>query len=320
MNPMNLLQRFASRFRKNQRVYVFFICFVIAALFWLLLVLTKDYSSSLHVKVSYSDFPSGLIPVNRLPDRFFLNIKASGYNLISLHEDNQINVDVATLLGPEKGVRKIASRALMHDVAQQLGTDVSILSIQPDTVVFDLSLSTSVRLPIKANLDVTFDRQYDSLGGVQLNPDSVTASIPVSSVGTITSIETEKIKAQSLRAPLKTKAKLISPDGVTLDTSETEVLLEVEKFTEGTVEVPVKLVNVPSGLTIKIYPDKVTLKYLVSLSHYSEIKPEMFTVTADASSVSSDKDEKLDVEIKNWPAGLRAVTSQPQQVDFILKK
>src|SRR5688572_7989972 len=288
---MNLLQRLTNRFKKNQRVYVFFICFFIAALFWLLLVLTKDYDSSLHVRVSYSNFPSGLVPVNRLPDRFFLNIKASGYDLISMDEDNQVNVDVAALLGPGKGVRKISSRELMLDVAQQLGDDISVLSIQPDTVVFDLSFSSSVRLPIKANLDVTFARQYDSLGGVQLRPDSVTANIPVSYLGTITYIETEKIKAQSLRATLKTKAKLINPEGVSLDTSQTEVLLEVEKFTEGTVQVPVKLDNVPSGLTIKIYPDKVTLKYLVSLSHYSEIKPEMFTVTADASAASSDNDE-----------------------------
>src|SRR5215510_6045048 len=172
---MNLLQRFTNRFKKNQRVYVFFICFFIAALFWLLLVLTKDYDSSLHVKVSYSNFPSGLVPVNRLPDRFFLNIKASGYDLISLDEDNEVNIDVAALLGSEKGVRKISSRTLMADVTQQLGNDISILSIQPDTVVFDLSFSTLVKLPIRANLDVTFDRQYDSLGGVQLNPDSVMA-------------------------------------------------------------------------------------------------------------------------------------------------
>src|SRR5258705_7334991 len=143
---MNLLQRFTERFRRNQKVYVFFICFLIAALFWLLLVLTKDYSSSLHVKVSYSNFPSGLIPVNRLPDRFFLNIKASGYNLISMDEDNEVNVDVAVLLGPEKGVRKVSSRVLMHDVAQQLGNDISIISIDPDTVVFDLSFSTAVKL------------------------------------------------------------------------------------------------------------------------------------------------------------------------------
>src|SRR5689334_20278530 len=243
---MSLLKKFTDRFKRNQRVYVFFICFLIAALFWLLLVLTKEYDSSLHVKVSYTNFPSGLIPVNPLPDRFFIKIKASGYSLISLDEDAEVNVNVTTTLGSDKGVRKISSLTLMHDVAQQLGKDISILSIQPDTVVFDLSFSTAVKLPIKVNLDVTFDRQYDSIGGVQLNPDSVTANIPVSYVGAITNVETEKIKAVSLRAPFKTKAKLINPNGVTLDTSETEVLLQVEKFTEGTVEVPVKLVNVPS--------------------------------------------------------------------------
>jgi hypothetical protein len=284
------------------------------------LVLTKDYTSSLHVKVSYTNFPAGLIQVNRLPEKFFLSIKANGYNLISLNESQEVNVDVSSLLGPEPAVRKISSRMLVRDIAQQLGNDVSITSIQPDTIVFDLRFSSTVKLPVRANLDVTFDKQYDSVSAVQMNPDSVIASIPVAFIGTITHIETERIKAELLRAPLKKRVKLIKPEGVSLDTTEIEIFLPVEKFTEGAVEVPVNLVNVPSGFTIKIYPDVVSVKYLVSLSHYSQIKPEMFSVTADASVAATDQDEKLDVRIINSPPGVRSVSCQPQQVEFILKK
>jgi YbbR domain-containing protein len=320
---MNLFQRFTSRFRKNQKVYVFFICFLIAALFWFLLALTKDYTSSLNVDVMYSDFPSGVMQVNRLPEKFLLTIKANGYNLMSLNtygENKKLNIDVGALIGPDPGVKKISSRMLVHDIVQQLGSDISVISIQPDTLVFNLSFSTSIKLPVKVNLDITFDRQYDSVSAVQLNPDSIVATVPVSYLGTVTRIETEKIKVQSLKAPLKKRAKLICPEGVSLNTSEVEIFLQVEKFTEGTVQVPVNVVNVPAGLTIKIYPDIVSVKYLVSLSHYAQVKPSMFTVTADASSASSDSDEKLPVEIITVPQGVRSASCQPQLVDFILKK
>lgn len=319
---MNLLQRFTNRFRRNQRVYVFFVCFLIATLFWFLLVLTKDYSSSLNVKVAYTNFPSGFIQVNRLPEKFLLNIKASGYNLISMgaYRDSRLNIDVAALVRPEPGKQKISSRLMMRDIAQQLGNDVSVISIQPDTITFDLNFSTSVKLPIKANLDISFDRQYDSVSSAQLTPDSVTVTMPASFRGSITRIETERIHAESLRNSLKEKVNLLAPESVYLDTSETEVFLQVEKFTEAEARVPVNLVNIPAGLTIKIYPDKVLVKYLVSLSHFSQIKPEMFTVTADATSASSDPDEKLPVQVITAPAGIRSITCQPPLVDFILKK
>lgn len=316
---MNLLQRFTSRFRRNQRVYVFFICFVIAALFWFLLVLTKEYNSTVDVKATYVDFPSGLIQSNRLPEKFRLNIKASGYNLITFDESNGLNVDVAKLIEPKQGLQKISSRALTHDIAQQLGNDVSIISVEPDTLEFSLNYSTSIKLPVKPNLDITFDRQFDSVS-LRVIPDSVTVIMPASYKGNIGSIETELIKAQSLKASLKKTVHLFAPEGTALDTSQAEVFLEVEKFTEGAAQVPVEMVNVPEGYSVKIYPDQVTVKYLVSLSHYADIKPEMFHVTVNAAGASSDTDEKLDVNIISSPKGVRSVTCQPQQVDFILKK
>jgi hypothetical protein len=316
---MNLLQKLSDRFRRNQRVYVFFFCFFIAALFWLLLVLTKEYTSTVQVKVMYSDFPSGLIQANRLPEKFVINIKASGYNLISMNKDNELNIDVASLIEAKQGVQKISARVLIHDLAQQMGNDVSIISILPDSLEFALNYSTSVRLAVKPNLDVSFDRQYDSVS-LHVSPDSVTATMPASYKGNIRNIETEKIKAQALRGSLKKKVKLFAPEGISLDTSEAEVFLEVEKFTEGTMQVPVYLVNVPSGFSVKIYPDVVTVKYLVSLSHYADIKPEMFHITVDASGAPSDTDEKLDVDVVGIPSGVRSVACQPLQVDFILKK
>ena len=320
---MNFFQRFINRFRRNQRVYVFFICFLIAALFWFLLVLTKDYSSSLNVSVVYYNFPSGLVQVNRLPDKFMLNIKASGYDLMSLDEydeGNKLNVDVTTLAGTEPGIKKIPSLALVKDIIQQLGSEVAIISIRPDTLIFDLSRSASVKLPVKATINITFDKQYDSVSAPKLKPDSVMVILPVSFVGAIDHIETEPISAESLHTSLSKKVRLISPEGVTLNTTEAEFSMEVEKFTEGTVQVPVRLVQVPQDLTVKIYPDVVLVKYLVSLSQFSQIKPEMFTVTVDASQASSVSGDKLQVEITAAPKSVRSVSCQPQQVDFILKK
>ena len=320
---MNLLRRLATQFRKNRKVYVFFICFVIASMFWLLLALTKDYSSTYEVSVTYENFPPHMIVTNELPKKLSLNVKTSGYRLISMSssaEDNVLSIDVLSLTGIESGVKSISSEMLAQNFIQQLGTDVEIASIMPDSILFDISTSINIKLPVRVNLEVTFEKQFDAVSPVKINPDSVTVTMPQSQIGRINWIETERIAAQKLRSSLKRNIKLIAPPGTTLSVNEAELELEVEKFTEGTVSVPVSLVNVPKGLQVKIFPDRVTAKYLVALSMYDKVKPDMFSVIADASESSSGNGDKLDVQVVSSPAFVRSVAWQPLKVDFILKK
>lgn len=320
---MNLLKRFVGQFRKNRKVYVFFICFVIAVMFWFLLALTKDYTSTYEVNVTYENFPPNVIVTNELTKKLSLSVKTSGYRLIGFNSSAEVNVlsiDVLSLTGIEAGEKSISSEMLVQNFVQQLGTDVEITSIMPDSILFNMSSSINIKLPVRVNLDVTFEKQFDAVSPVKINPDSVIVTMPQSQIGSINWIETEKIAAQKLRSSLNKKFKLMTPQGTSLDANEVEVTLEVEKFTEGTVSVPVSLINVPRGLQVKIFPDRVTAKYLVALSMYDKVKPDMFSIIADASGSTSGNGDKLDVQIISSPPYIRSVTWQPVKVDFILKK
>jgi len=320
---MNFLSRLATQFRKNKKVYVFFICFVIAALFWLLLVLAKDYESTVSLKVTYVNLPPNMIVVNKLPEKLLFRLKANGYHLISLsslEKENALNVDVMSLTGTDAGIKNISSRLLVRDFIEQLGSDVIIHSIHPDVILFNMSPSVTVKLPVKAVMEITFEKQYDSVSPLKINPDSVNITMPLSSLGKIMWIETEKILGEKIRSSLKKNVRLIVPFGITLNQKEAEINLEVEKFTEGTLIVPVSLINVPRGLNVKIFPDHVSVKYLAALSNYDNVKPDMFTVIADAVSSSSQSRDKLDVLVISSPSFVRSVSVQPTKLDFILKK
>jgi hypothetical protein len=43
-------------------------------------------------------------------------------------------------------------------------------------------------------------------------------------------------------------------------------VIPVEKVTEGVVEVPVHVINVESGYTLKTFPDKVSVRFMVRLA------------------------------------------------------
>ena len=320
---MNPLSRIASGFRKNRKVYVFFICIVIAAMFWFLLALTKDYPSTLEVNVAYENFPPHMIVANALPEKLSLSVNTSGYRLISLNssaKEDTLHIDVLSLTGIDAGAKNISSELLAQNFIQQLGNDVEITAIQPDSILFDVSPSVNIIKPVKAIMDISFERQYDAVSPVKINPQVVTVTMPIREAGKGDWIETEKITAKNLRSSLKRKVKLIAPHGTMLSTNEVEVSFEVEKFTEGTVIVPVTLINVPKGLRVKIFPGEITVKYRVALSLYDKVKPEMFSAVADADASSSGSSDKLDVQIISSPPYVRSTTWQPLKVDFILRK
>jgi hypothetical protein len=274
------------------------------------------------VNVRYENFPPSQIVANELPQKLSLSILTSGYHLIALksgEEKDTLRVDVLSLTGIETGTKSVSTEMLIQSFIEQLGNDVEISSVTPDSIMFDMSPSLNMKLPVKANLDMTFEKQYDTVSLVKIIPDSVMVSIPQSQIGNISWIETEKITARDVRASIKRNVKLIAPYGSTLSLSEVELNLEVEKFTEGNLEVPVSLINIPASLKVKIFPDRVVIKYLVALSKYDDVKPDMFSVIADASDAASVT-EKLEVKVISSPDFVRSVSWQPEKVEFILKR
>ncbi|MBK5286335.1 MAG: hypothetical protein JJE25_13120 [Bacteroidia bacterium] len=289
----------------------------------MLLVLTKDYESTVDLKVAYVNLPPNMLVVNKLPERLLLRLKANGYHLISLNaieKENALNIDVMSLTGSEPGIKNISSRLLVRDFIEQLGSDVAIHTVHPDVILFNMSPSVTLKLPVKADMEMTFEKQYDSVSPLKISPDSVSVTMPLSSLGKIIWIETEKIQGDKIRSSIKKNVRLITSSGVTLNKKDVEINLEVEKFTEGALSVPVSLINVPRGLSIKIFPDHVSVKYLSALSNFDNVKPDMFTVVADAAASSSQGRDKLDVQIISSPSIVHSVTYQPMKVDFILKK
>ena len=95
--------------------------------------------------------------------------------------------------------------------------------------------------------------------------------------------------------------------------------LHVTKFTEAEIELPIEFENLPKRYSIKTFPDKVTIKYNVSLENYEKIKPADFRAVVDYSKVSKGS-KKLKVELKKSAAAISSTKRNPEKVVCIIRK
>ena len=133
----------------------------------------------------------------------------------------------------------------------------------------------SKKVPVKLNSIITFSPGYDLLKPYKTIPDSVLVVGSQIDLDTINFIDTEVITLNKLQTDFEGVAKLISPTSETqikLSHSDVFTKIEVDKFTEGTIEVPVLIKNIPQNVSINYFPKYISVTYYLPLSDYGKFK------------------------------------------------
>ncbi len=326
VNPNLLNPNPQTKLRFNRRFSVVVICFAISALFWFLKAMSRDYSSRIVIPVTYSNLPGKKVVVNDLPKEISVNIKTTGFKIISFglrRKQKEINIDVATKMksvAVSSGLLAFATKTFIADFNEQLGKEVTVTGFDPDSIVFNFKDRVTKSIPIHLDLKATYERQFDTTSAPFSVPSYVEVSGPSSILQNLKSVKTELIEIGPLKTTYKTKVRLVKNNLLTYDVSTVDVTIPVEKFTEGIVEIPVNPINVSKGFTLKTFPERVKIRYVTALSNFNKVSPAMFDAIVDATDLEKSHPEKMSVQLIIQPDFVRSATVEPERVDYILRK
>ncbi len=316
-----------KRFRISRRLYIVLICFFIATVFWLLLALSRDYPATVTFPIVYTNLPGRKVIVNDLPDSISLQIKATGFRILAynfIKTRKPLEIDVLSRLKSgrmmQNEVLAVPTRVFSADFARQFGPEISVFGYQPDSIVFYFSDLITRKVPVHLNMNIQFDKQYDYSDDISLSPDSIEVSGPPSIVNSLTQVETEEIQLSGVKANVIKNVGVKTNKLLSFNIDKIDVNVPVEKFTEGTMSVRIEAINVQTGYSLKTFPDKVNIRYMVALSKYNDVKDQMFEVVVNGEMLSAMHPEKLKVELVKNPSFVRGVILEPEGVDYILRK
>ena len=332
MNPRlnNLINRAKHSRDKNFRnhLYIFLICCGISLFIWFLIKMSDDYVGEIHIPLKYTNSPADKL-LTKADNEISIRLHATGGDLFSakfLSGRKTLDVNLSRL-----DVKKnryfdnyyILSSQLRNQLSQRFDFAFTGFSISPDTLFLDFEEIISKSLPVIHELEIICKPQYQIYDSVKLMPSSIMVSGPASIIDTLSSISTVSKTLQSLDKTTEIRLPLVLPfndSKVKFSETEVNVIINIEAFTESSINLNVNSLSDDSGINIQTFPEVVQLTYQVAIKDYQRVKPEMFALSVTYDPEKDKGKNFLKVHIEQQPDFIRISRIHPDKVEFIIRK
>jgi YbbR domain-containing protein len=313
-----------TKLRNNRRVAVFLICLAIAASLWLLNALGKDYAATVSYPVKYINPPDNRFLANNTPVKLDLKIEGQGFTILryKLMSFSPIVLDIEQVtsnIEPNSGTYNVQSKNLIREVSSQLSSEIQINEINPEILEIVLDSLITKTVPVELDIDVEFVPQFNLKNPIKTVPDEVKITGPAIALEKISAVKTKVSITNKLETGINQEIELIHPEKTTISPEKVNLVIEVEKYTEKELKIPIDIIHKPADVRIKLFPSEVKILFTVGLSRFETIKPADFGVSVDYDSVVYNLNN-LDILLYKKPDFIQGVRINPERVEFLIEK
>ncbi|MFT5761362.1 MAG: hypothetical protein ACI8WA_000473 [Polaribacter sp.] len=300
----------------------FFVALFVAVFFWLLTKLSKEYQTTISFPVEYVNIPQDKLLQSTPLKKIDIHGKASGFQIFGIRVLNKkIQLDVNKLQ------RKANSKFYIHlqkqkiDIQNQVSSNFIINGIKQDTIYLDLGQLTSKKIPLKGNFDFSYKLGYHLTKQVVVNPDSILVSGPKQQIDTLKNVYLQKLVLNDISKSIEQKIKINKvSDVIKFNTKEATVFAEVDRFTEGNLELTFEIINLPDSVSVTTFPKSVKVFYQVGLSNFNKVNVNSFKIVCDYNNSLSNNLNYLIPRVVVKPEFVTSVKINPNKIEYLIQK
>jgi hypothetical protein len=249
-----------------------------------------------------------------------VTLSGKGFELLKYYiYPPKIEVDFSQL-NKDKTLYYWTVRSQFENIINYFDEKVALKSINPDTILYSYDRQFIKKIPVEILVNSSFAVGYDLVQPFRSEPDSITLMGPESVLKTINAVRT---KTTSFTAVNTTIDKVVgldiknSSNQLTYSHKKVSIHAEVEKFTEGTVSVPVTIVNVPENLTINFFPKEIRVLFYTSLKAYNSIEARQFSVECDFNALTTDN-KYLKPFLVSQPKSVKTAKLETTEFEYVI--
>ncbi len=328
LNPKklhNLPELFeGNKLEWKRKILVFSFFFVLSFIIWFLNALSKNYTTDIKYPIKYTNFPQNKVLVSKLPDHLGLKINAHGYALLRykiLNRPVPIYFRVGSFamnrFSNDSSKLYLLTRYAREQVARQLPSELQLVDISPDSLIFQFANQVEKLVPVKPVLDYQVAKEFTIIGTIRLDPDSVLVSGPDLYMDTLQDIPTESRSLGLLQKSYSGQLELKRYKDFTYHAEKVKCDIELEKLTEIQLQVPIQVSGLPDSIRMQTFPQTVRVSGSVGLSNYDRVVPESFWAEVNYQEVK-EKKQRLQVKLVKYPGYLKNVDIYPKSVEYLL--
>ena len=241
--------------------------------------LVSTYEKNIAFTVLPSDLPNDKALTDQSSEKVSLKLKGYGFNFARYYFKNPIlKLSVNEMKTNKSSFIWTKEKNLFS--LERFVSPMTLLSISEDSLVFYFDKYITKSIPVKGFTEIKYSSGYGNFGPLELTPDSVEVIGPTNSIQKINSIKTELISFENVKNDLrgKIKLKLDSLENTIIENTEVEYFLNVDQFTEETVDVNINVVSNFNKSSFNFFPKTVRVKFLVSVDNYVKLNPFDFKI------------------------------------------
>ena len=292
---------------------------LVAALLWLIIKLSDTYTVTVPFAIHYVDYPASQL----IQDDQEVNatVTTTGFKLLNYYfrakKKRKVDISLHEVKYKMTDDRSYSysSRYITDKIAEYLATNPNDVLMTDDVQNFNMSRLASKKVKIVPETSFSFEKQYKYYGEPSSTPDSITIYGSVDDVNMTKEVRTEVITRKNVNQNVETSAKIALSENLTADTEEVEISVNVEKYTEAEVVVPI---TIPGDLNMHLYPNKVSVRYIVAMKDYAIINSLSFKALVDTTDMFLS--DVLPVELVLSPNNTQIIGIEPKEVEYIIVK
>lgn len=294
------------------------ICIIIAALLWIIIKLTVEYTVTEPFAIRFTDVPADQIIQNE-NYRVEATMTTTGFKLMNYYrrvpKNRVIELSLKDINYKKTNFEtySYSKRYLEEKIAEFISATTNEVQVADELQYFVMSKLASKKVKVLPQTSLDFDRQYNYYGEPIAIPDSATIFGASKDIQDIQYLQTEVVNKKNVNQNIETNAKLALKDNIQCDINEVEIVVNVEKYTEAEVEVPI---TIPDDTQLHLFPNKVKIRYIVAIKDYPIINDISFKVTIDPEGIFLN--ETLPVKLLLYPNNTQIISINPEEVEYIV--
>lgn len=298
----------------------FFIFLSLSAIAWLMVKLSDDYTITLKFNAKFIDTPANQIIRNE-EYPIEATVVASGFKLLNYYLVPQKSREITVSLKNAKykilsdNRYTIGNAMVKESIADFLEISVNDVALSQSDYVFTMYKLAAKRVKVILQTDLTFRSQYNLYGEPTVTPDSITIYGAFNTLKDYDHINTIVVSEKNVREDINKHVAIQQEEDIYFDLNEVEVNIDVEKFTESEVTLPINTLGINN---ITIFPNKAKVKYIVAMKDYPNINTMSFNIEIDTTDFKTQ--ELLPLKVAVYPNNTSIIGIIPEKVEYLMTK
>ena len=300
----------------------FIVALGVALFFWLLTKFSKEYQTVITLPVNYVNIPQDKLIQSEPLKTIDVEVKATGFRLLGINIVRpKIELDAGSLQRKSGSIYYFLIENQRITIQDQISNSYLINHIVQDTIHLNLGQLATKKIPVEGDFDLSYELGYHLTKPIAYKPDSIIVSGPQEQIDTISNLMLQKLSLSKISSSFKAKLAIKTiAETIRFQIDEVEIEGNVDQFTEGSIDLPFEIINLPDSVSVNTFPKVVKIVYQVGLSNFNKINTSSFRVVCDFKVSENNNLNYLIPKVLAKPDFVTSVKLVPAKVEYLIQK